>query len=417
MSVLDIAPDRRGCLAGETVRLVSRAKRGGGFTLLELLISIAIAAILLSGVVSLFVSTRDSYRLQAGINSLHDQAQYAMNLIRYELSMAGHWGGALPGDVEMVSGTNIPQSYQDTSCSSLSRGFADYEVFERSEYISLNGLDGLAPTDAGPTGLFCLGNARLIQDTDLFAVRYFGADALTLGDMQEIDDNIKATYGSEADGGAYGRAAVGGSAVIFWGLGNFNPTVLSNPDLCTPGGEDGRCQEADPEGANNYNYHEAYYYIRPCSGPPSPGGNGLPVSCAVQDIPTLTRLVLNGPAYVEQSLAEGVERMQLFYGRDTDDNNIVDTFAAFPISGAASPGFLPSLAQVGDWENVQQVQVELLVRSRERSLALLGGGTGSETYLFTDNVRVQFEGDALRYQRRLFSVTVRPRNHNLALDN
>ena len=378
------------------IRVRGRGRNRGGFTLLELMVAVAISAILLVGMVSLFVETKDTYRIQAGINSMHDQAQYAMNLLRHELSMAGHFGGGLPDQVALES--VLPSGYRSNNCNSMHSTFRDRQVMGRARsYIAFNALNNL-PTSFG-SNLRCIGARELEEDTDFFAVRYFRANPLGRDDLE--------------DGIPYGRGSTAGSGLIFWGADRFTPDVIADPALCILG-TDGKCSDTEPESARTYAYHEAYYYVRPCSNPPPAPVGSPPVACSAapdnDEIPTLARLILRGENYIEEGIAEGVENMQMYFGMDNNDDNIVDEFTNQPIENSDANGIVPNLGSIEDWHRVQQVQVELLVRSRDISLDLEAAGNVS--YTFRDGEVENFTGDELRYQRRLFSVTVRLRNQN-----
>ncbi|CAN0286963.1 unnamed protein product, partial [Phaeothamnion confervicola] len=70
-----------------------RFRRQHGMTLIEVMVSITVGLILLSGVISIFTSNKTAYRLQESTNVLDENARFALNQIQYHLRMADHWGG------------------------------------------------------------------------------------------------------------------------------------------------------------------------------------------------------------------------------------------------------------------------------------------------------------------------------------
>ena len=64
-----------------------------GVTLIEVMVSITVGLVLLSGVISIFISNKAGYRLQESSNVLDENARFALTQLQYDLRMADHWGG------------------------------------------------------------------------------------------------------------------------------------------------------------------------------------------------------------------------------------------------------------------------------------------------------------------------------------
>jgi type IV pilus assembly protein PilW len=68
----------------------SRVFRGtAGFTLVELLIAVAIAGVVMGGIYSVFRSQQSSYAAQAQVTALEQQVRAAMYFMQRDISMAG----------------------------------------------------------------------------------------------------------------------------------------------------------------------------------------------------------------------------------------------------------------------------------------------------------------------------------------
>jgi prepilin-type N-terminal cleavage/methylation domain-containing protein len=71
-------------------------KRSRGFTLIELMIAMAISLLILLALVGLFVSSSRSNREMAKANSAIENGRFAIQLLQQDLVHAGFWGGHLP---------------------------------------------------------------------------------------------------------------------------------------------------------------------------------------------------------------------------------------------------------------------------------------------------------------------------------
>ena len=63
--------------------------REKGFTLIEMMISVVIGTILIAAVVSVFLSTKQSYRMGQGLTLMQSTGRATLDFLSRELSMAG----------------------------------------------------------------------------------------------------------------------------------------------------------------------------------------------------------------------------------------------------------------------------------------------------------------------------------------
>lgn len=66
-----------------------RLSRQNGFTIVELMVAMVISLILLAGVSQIFLSNRETYRVQSSLSRLQENARFAIDLLRSDISMAG----------------------------------------------------------------------------------------------------------------------------------------------------------------------------------------------------------------------------------------------------------------------------------------------------------------------------------------
>jgi type IV pilus assembly protein PilW len=118
----------------------------------------------------------------------------------------------------------------------------------------------------------------------------------------------------------------------------------------------------------------AYYIGKPAGGQPG-----------------LWRVAGSGAA---EELVEGVERMELRFGRDTNNDRIADEYVTADLVGGAN------------WGNVISVSLALLVRSPDQ----YGTERDANTYTLLDKT---FTAPSDRYVRQVFVSTATLRNRAL----
>ncbi len=82
-----------------------RRAKNSGWSLLELMIGLAIASIVLTGAISLFVHSRDLLEANESVARLQDQARHALSVIVRDIELAGSYGfGLEPRTLRVVRG-------------------------------------------------------------------------------------------------------------------------------------------------------------------------------------------------------------------------------------------------------------------------------------------------------------------------
>lgn len=124
-------------------------------------------------------------------------------------------------------------------------------------------------------------------------------------------------------------------------------------------------------------------------------------------IPTLKRASLEGDGFAVQSIAAGVEDLQLEYGLDQDADGNPDVMHA-------DPGVFQACEDeqcVANWRNVMMLFVHLLVRNRQASTATSDAET--MTYVLGNDAQgtqIRRQGLADGYQRKVYSAVARTTN-------
>lgn len=327
-------------------------KSQAGFSLVEVMVSIVIALILLAGIIQLFISNKQAYRIQEGLSLLSENARYSVSQLKYHLRMADHWGGSEPDTISSIA----PAVTGDCSA-----GYA-------TDNIGLEGYEGGANVPGDLTA--CLPAADYVPNSDIVVIRYGGAPMTRVltADLNAND--------------LYVRSSIGRRGMIFEGQ-----DVGSLPsDLYSAG-------TPDPDNIINYPYDFVAYFVRPCSS--QAAGTAGVCDAADDDTPTLTRLTLNGTTLVQEDVAEGVEQLQILYGVDNNGNNNADTY--LPASSLSA----------NDWPMVVTVRFDMVIRSPETDISLDATG---DTYNMVSGYTYTVPASAKHHRRKMYSNVVQIRN-------
>jgi type II secretory pathway pseudopilin PulG len=249
-----------------------------GFTMVELMVALALSMTLSIAVVSVFVNNSHSFTQDDNVARMQDDARHALREIAFDLSMAGHYAelhmpdvvtqdGSLAigvdcgpaGDVNWIYRTVVPGT---------------------DDSLSLTAVDNASNADA-VAAHSCIAPGELLEGTDVISIkRVAGSQSAVLRDggiYLRTNGTVGLLYRSPAPA----AAAIIGSD---W---EFRPTI---------------------------------YFIRQYANAPGDG------------VPTLCRKILNGagPSMATECIATGIENLQIEYGIDTNEDGRPDTFIPSP---------------------------------------------------------------------------------------
>jgi len=125
------------------------SKTQGGFTLIELMISISLGLLITASVVELFVNNKTSYRVQDGLGRIQENGRYAQYILSREIRMAGFNGC---GNLASITPTIIVKNPTPNMIFSPDDVITGHEATSGSNWLpnltaSLNG-NVLGSTDA-----------------------------------------------------------------------------------------------------------------------------------------------------------------------------------------------------------------------------------------------------------------------------
>jgi type IV pilus assembly protein PilW len=317
-----------------------------GFSLIELLVAMAIGLLIVLALTVIIVRTSGAQRELALANRQLENGRYALQAISDDLHNAGYIGPV----ASIPVATGIPDV-----CKTGTDAPAEF----------LKALDvGAFPLADRPG---CIAPANHVAGTDILAVVHASSVPTA---VTSLDPNVLYT---QTDTQTV-KVAVG-----------VNPTTdanyfnLVNKDLVT---------RADIRQLQVY-----IYYVSPCNRPAS-GTICTSAADGGQPIPTLRRMALNGTSFVTQPIAEGIENLQIELGLDNISNDgAPDQYTAYSTANPTQAELMSATA----------VGVHLLARNTEKTV----GFTDSKNYsLGATSVAAANDN----YKRHVFSRVIRLNN-------
>ncbi len=326
--------------------------RQQGFSLVELMLAMLIGLIIIGGVMSLYVSTRDTQRASDEQLQMVTNARFAIDTIAYDIRHAGLWGGtsvqtniACTQNTACTYGDDMPAATGD--CAAL-----DYVNFDRPIF----GAD-----DNNPYAGTCASN-NYRANTDILQVRYA--------------DSAFVQTASLATDTAYVRSNFEGGKVFVYKGGIPQHDMYrwrSNPQNDTV--------------TRNYPLVSHVYYISQNTD----GNDG---------IPSLRRASLvSGPQMDDEVIASGVEDLQVQYGIVNPQNNNGDKQTVVSYVNA------DKIANDSDWQKIKAVRVYLLMRSLRLQRDNI---VSNKTFNYAGKTADESDG----YRRFLITSVIHLRNTN-----
>lgn len=159
-----------------------------GMSLVEVMIAMVISLVVLTGIIELFMGSRDTYRLQSGMSRMQENARFASELLTREISTAGYDDDNYLPDVPFIAadtkdgGTNVSDSFTvsyltDTDC----QGATVAEAMHTFTYsVNAGGLSLQCSFDKGTP-------VTLIDGVDNMQVMY-GEDVEVAGERDGVPD-------------------------------------------------------------------------------------------------------------------------------------------------------------------------------------------------------------------------------------
>lgn len=338
-----------------------------GMTLIEVMIAVTISLVLLAGVMQIFLSTKQTYRMQDGISRIQENARFGLRMLEQTIRMAGY-NGCSSGAIKVRNMVRFDKS--QTTPDPVTDFTSD--GLEGHEYADLP-ID-LFFSDPVNEVMATLTTADVLPGTDILIISHGSADTIGLeGNLTSDNANIKV---SAADAPNFNDNDVlfisdceAGDVFAVASANQNNGTITHSSTV----NFESKLSKAYGADAVLMKLEKSAYYI---------GTN-------TNGVPALFRRRMVGQGAVTEELIEGVENLQLNYGEDTDGDSIPNRYV--------------SAANVTDFANVSAVRIGLLVHSPEE----IQLAQDTRTYQVLDTLVDPVDDGRTR---RLFTSTVKIRN-------
>ena len=283
------------------MRIMRNGTHQRGFTIVELMIAMALGLFLVAGVVTLFLHSRQSFNQDENTARLQDEARFAIQELARDLRMASYITEPLvPGSIAADGGLTLDQDCGPGDPNWI-YGFNDAGTGDINTITALDNTDG-ATANASYS---CIEADEIVADTDVVAIKRAAGDVVPPANLQV--------------GTVYIRSN-GTTGLLYQ---EPPATAIAGP-------------------FNDWEYRPRIYYIRNFS---NVEGDGIPSLCRKVLVSTGT------PTMTTECIAQGIENLQLEYGLDTDNDGSADRYLSNP-----------TLAEIQD---VVSARAFLLARTRD----------------------------------------------------
>ena len=338
-------------------------QRQSGLSLVELMISVTIGLILLGGIMQIFLSSKQTYRIQDGTSRLQENSRFAMRFLNQDIRMAGYSGcssaALVPNNIVDLDGDGIPDPVSDFAGDGLAgHVYGDLPL-------------ALTSTDT-------LTAAEVMPNSDVIVIlKGSSTDVQLTGNMTADNANIQITAASQAKAGFTPDDILFISdceAADVFSINNVSTsgtkTTMAHSSANNTGPKLSKAYGID---ATVMKLEKIVYYVGP----------------NVYGIPALFRRYMEGANMITEELVEGIESLQFQYGEDTTADGLANRYV--------------DASNVTDFANVVGVRVGLLAESPEEVTI----ETNTNTYNVLDAVIDPVDDRRLR---RISTTTVKLRN-------
>ena len=298
--------------------------RQRGYSLVEVMVASTIGLIILGAVGGIYLNSGSTYRTQEALARMQENARYAMEVLGYDLRMAGQVGCSFDATKSVNVLNDV--SYGDVLLVPIQAIAAGGTV--PAPFTAV-------PTQGDAVRVFRAGDTEVLVQSHNAGTATFtvGSSDLEKDEIAVVTDcNTAAVFqlSNPASAGTTVEHLATGSP------GNCTQNLGEKPLVA------GACNTATSKtyamGSKLYKVQGNLYYIAD-----NPAG-----------IPALYRQRLVKGTPVTEEIIEGVADMRVSFGLDTDGNKSVDS--------------TQSVGGVTDWTQVQSVQVSLLMQSDDNAI-------------------------------------------------
>lgn len=367
--------------------------RERGFSLVELMIASTLGLLILTAMISVFVSSMQSRNEVDKSSRQIENGRFAVEMLKEDIQLAAFYGDYFPSSITWTT---------PDPCATIlnNMGFTTGNI-----PVGIYGIPN-ADTTATPS---CLPDPK--AGTDILVIRRTSTTPL------KIDANEDGTRDANVtnEDGSSGVSVASLGAGHYLQVSNCSDTpaeaayVLAKDPAAfvlhgvRPAGTPASCMNGGLAPVRQY--FVRIFYIATCND--CDAGDGIPTLKMVElspgTGPCATDPAASCGSMTTRSIAEGIENLQLEYGIDTDSDGTPGTP---PTPG--TPRRYSTAPAAADWEHVMAVKIFLLARNTEISADY----TDAKTYCLASDGCVSSGtlsfGD--HYKRHVYVATARANN-------
>jgi type IV pilus assembly protein PilW len=299
-------------MGGGAVIALKRARHPlHGFSLVELMVAMTVGLILLVGISSVFVTSKATYHTSDEFSRLQENARFALQTLVRDIRLAGYYGchddiGAVNNTLNAVAGhdpfaTKYPLEGVVVKADKTGIWYPSLEtsmpmpsnILPSTDGVSIRMLDSsirqqIVKEMPNESAVLFIDNASGLKEGDIVMITDCGnADVLQITNLQD---------GTGADSGKKGIVHNAGSTHV-------------------PGNSTQKLSKSyGPPGAAIVKYTNYRYFV-------ANNANGVP------------SLFRESNGATPDEIAEGIESLQVLYGKDTDGDKRPDIFLKAGASG------------------------------------------------------------------------------------
>ncbi len=343
-----------------------------GMSLIELMIALTIGVLMLVSAMGLFTNNKRIYKEHGEMSRLQETARFAMDILTNDIRMAGY-----AGCIDDI--TSLTNAASNGGTVTHLHNFTN-PIEGINDKVAASTWSPSASTEA---------RDNMLTGTDAITLRYLEpipneVTFTTSATMANTTAAIPVTCTPDC---ASAITASENMAITDCGTGNIFIATGSTANTITHGAT---LNKAYTDEAQISRFITTRYYI----------GTASLANHTGEAIPALYRYTSVAGVGTAQELLEGVERMEILYGVDTNSDSIPDVY--LPAGGSSGGNNLTSSA---NWSNVISVRISLLVRTINQNFNI---DDDTNTYTLLDAAAYDPADENLR--RRVFTTTVQIRN-------
>ncbi|MCH9698518.1 MAG: PilW family protein [Gammaproteobacteria bacterium] len=333
-----------------------------GFSIIEILIGLVISSILMTGIIDIYISNKQTYLIQDALSQVQENGRAAIDLLAQDARMAGYQGCSNVKSVE-------PLTY-------LTSGIPD---FTPDRVITGHSFDGSSWAPTVPATRLTSAHA-VKANTDVLTVTRASSCS------QELLTSVTAGATSVTLTGAGTCPIKDGDYFLISDCGGSE--IFKASSVSTSGNQ----TTLTATGGLSRNYSHQNTGISGIGRVMRLTSTDYFISENATGVPILHRNELDGNSgYTDTPLLEGIEDMSILYGSRTPGTN--------------ENVIYQSASAVTNWEYVSSIRISLLVRSVANNLS-----TEPTSYTFAGQTTAAADMNASdKYLRRVYTTSVQLR--------